>query len=209
MFRFGVSVLVVSVFVSAVLSAASTSEKPTAGGATEDKVEIVVLSKPETCDRESKEGDALKVHYTGTLDDGTKFDSSHDRGQPITFQLGAGRVIAGWEKGLLAMCIGERRMLTVPASLGYGDRDMGNIPPNSVLHFEVELIDIEKGVSYAPLRHEVGSLSIDFALGIALIAGTVGLTYYAWQRNQPKQKKSKNPIPKAVLERLQEKAKNQ
>lgn len=85
----------------------------------------------------------LTMHYKGTLDNGQKFDSSYDRDQPFTFQIGVGQVIKGWDQGLLDMCVGESRKLTIPASLGYGDRGAGNvIPPHATLHFEVELIHI-------------------------------------------------------------------
>jgi len=85
------------------------------------------------------------MHYTGTLDDGTKFDSSHDRNQPFQFQLGAGQVIKGWDQGLTDMCIGEKRKLVIPASLGYGDRGAGNvIPPGATLHFDVELLSMNE-----------------------------------------------------------------
>ncbi|XP_045784954.1 FK506-binding protein 2 [Maniola jurtina] len=108
---------------------------------TELKVEVV--SVPEGCTAKSKNGDMLTMHYTGTLDDGKKFDSSFDREQPFTFQIGAGQVIKGWDQGLLDMCVGEKRKLTIPASLGYGERGAGNvIPPHATLHFEVELINI-------------------------------------------------------------------
>ncbi|XP_034839150.1 uncharacterized protein Fkbp14 [Maniola hyperantus] len=108
---------------------------------TELKVEVVSL--PEGCSAKSKNGDMLTMHYTGTLDDGKKFDSSFDRDQPFTFQIGAGQVIKGWDQGLLDMCVGEKRKLTIPASLGYGERGAGNvIPPHATLHFEVELINI-------------------------------------------------------------------
>ena len=90
----------------------------------------------------TKNGDSISVHYTGTLLDGTKFDSSLDRGQPITFTLGAGQVIAGWEQGLLDMKIGEKRQLTIPADLGYGSQSMGPIPANATLVFETELMAI-------------------------------------------------------------------
>ena len=91
----------------------------------------------------TKEGDAVSVHYTGTLVNGEKFDSSLDRGQPFEFVLGAGQVIKGWDQGILGMKIGEKRRLTIPPSLGYGSQAMGSkLPANSTLIFEVELLEI-------------------------------------------------------------------
>ncbi|MAJ45435.1 MAG: peptidylprolyl isomerase [Candidatus Marinimicrobia bacterium] len=89
-------------------------------------------------------GDLCKVHYTGTLEDGTKFDSSYDRGEPIEFPVGVGRVIKGWDEGIMLMKPGGKRKLIIPSDLGYGDRGTGNIPPNSTLHFDVELVSIKK-----------------------------------------------------------------
>ncbi|MDP2951300.1 MAG: FKBP-type peptidyl-prolyl cis-trans isomerase, partial [bacterium] len=84
------------------------------------------------------------VHYTGTLEDGSKFDSSVDRGEPFTFPLGQGSVIQGWEKGILGMKVGEKRRLTISPELGYGEQGTpgGPIPPNAVLIFEVEMISM-------------------------------------------------------------------
>ena len=90
-------------------------------------------------------GDVVQVHYTGWLTDGTKFDSSLDRGQPFAFRLGDGRVIQGWERGVAGMQVGGKRRLTIPPELAYGDRDVGGglIPANSTLIFEVELVGLE------------------------------------------------------------------
>jgi len=87
-------------------------------------------------------GDALTVNYVGALPDGTVFDSSIDRGTPFEFTIGEGRVIQGWEQGLLGMKKGGQRLLVIPPSLGYGATGIGQIPPNSTLIFQVELLDI-------------------------------------------------------------------
>jgi FKBP-type peptidyl-prolyl cis-trans isomerase len=93
--------------------------------------------------KEALKGSQVTVHYVGKLDNGTKFDSSRDRGTPFTFTLGEGQVIQGWDKGVFKMKEGGIRKLTIPPSLGYGSRAVGPIPPNSTLHFEVELIKVQ------------------------------------------------------------------
>jgi len=95
--------------------------------------------------KEAKEGSKVIVHYTGTLENGKKFDSSVDRGKPFgPINLGAGMVIKGWDEGLQGMKVGGKRKLIIPAKLGYGDRGAGeDIPPGATLIFEVELIEIK------------------------------------------------------------------
>ena len=89
-------------------------------------------------------GDMVTAHYVGTLADGRVFDSSRDRGTPISFMLGVGQVIRGWDEGIAGMRVGGKRVLTITPDYGYGDRAIGTIPANSTLIFEVELLDVEK-----------------------------------------------------------------
>lgn len=92
-------------------------------------------------DTTPQKGVNVTAHYTGKLLDGTKFDSSYDRGQPITFPVGAGRVIKGWDEAFLSMKKGEKRVLIIPSDLGYGPSGRGPIPPNATMIFDVELVD--------------------------------------------------------------------
>merc|ERR1712108_94976 len=98
-----------------------------------DDLKIEVLDKPEEnsefCKRKSKNGDTVEVHYVGKLENGNEFDNSFKRGQPLSFTLGQGMVISGWEKGLLGMCRGEKRKLTIPPHMGYGERGFPPVIP--------------------------------------------------------------------------------
>ncbi|XP_074114104.1 peptidyl-prolyl cis-trans isomerase Fkb14 isoform X1 [Cotesia typhae] len=121
-----------------------------------NELKVETLFVPEGCTVKSKKGDHLTMHYTGTLTDGAKFDSSFDRDSPFSFQLGVGQVIKGWDQGLVDMCVGERRKLTIPPELGYGDRGAGNvIPGGATLLFEVELINIADAKSSANVFKEI------------------------------------------------------
>jgi FK506-binding protein 2 len=103
----------------------------------------IETTKAVACIRKSKAGDKLNVHYRGTLVNGVEFDSSYGRNEPFQFTLGVGQVIKGWDKGMADMCPGEGRRLTVPPNMGYGSRNMGAIPPNSVLSTFGRVLDTE------------------------------------------------------------------
>ncbi|KAI1653112.1 hypothetical protein F4813DRAFT_375849 [Daldinia decipiens] len=122
---------------------ASVAVGALASSSSDLKIDVTL---PVECDRKTAKGDNIQVHYRGTLaSNGKKFDASYDRGTPLSFKLGGGQVIKGWDQGLLDMCIGEKRTLTVPPEYGYGNRGVGPIPAGSTLVFETELIGI-KGV---------------------------------------------------------------
>lgn len=91
----------------------------------------------------AKKKDTLLMHYAGRLEDGTKFDSSYDRGQPLQFDLGVGQVIKGWDEGIEGMKVGGKRTLKIPSEMGYGARGAGSvIPPHANLIFDIELVDV-------------------------------------------------------------------
>ena len=108
-------------------------------------ISIETTSPVPSCAHRTANGDTISVHYRGRLGPPSdkEFDASYNRGQPLTFELGKGRVIKGWEQGLLDMCPGEKRTLTIPPELGYGQRAMGPIPAGSTLVFETELVGIQ------------------------------------------------------------------
>lgn len=116
---------------------------------TDSGLEILMIEKGSGPKPSS--GDVVQVHYVGTLEDGTLFDSSRERGQPFAFPLGQGRVIPGWDEGIALLNQGGKAKLTIPPDLGYGETGAGNvIPPNATLTFEVELIDITAGSPSSP-----------------------------------------------------------
>ncbi|HUC87410.1 MAG TPA: FKBP-type peptidyl-prolyl cis-trans isomerase [Candidatus Saccharimonadales bacterium] len=92
---------------------------------------------------EAVAGDTVTVNYTGTLENGTVFDSSYSRNQPFSFKLGAGQVIKGWDEGVVGMKVGGKRKLVIPPSLGYGDQATGSIPANSTLIFQIQLLSVQ------------------------------------------------------------------
>lgn len=107
-----------------------------------NQTELKIEDIQEGTGPEVKSGDTITIHYLGTLEDGTKFDSSYDRGEPFQTQIGVGQVIEGWDKGVIGMKVGGKRKLTIPASMAYGDRDLPGIPAGSTLIFQVELVGI-------------------------------------------------------------------
>ena len=148
-----VSIAAMLIIMGTVLSRNKIANAPTIENKTEQKNNQINENKPMqleikttqegTGERRVKKGDTISVHYTGKLTNGTKFDSSVDRGVPFEFTVGAGMVIQGWEQGFIGAKVGEKRTLTIPAEMGYGARAVGLIPANSTLIFDVELVSIK------------------------------------------------------------------
>lgn len=120
-----------------------TAGTQTAETATTSEIKVDIQDEVVGTGTEATNGKSITVHYTGTLKDGTKFDSSVDRKEPFTFTLGAGQVIKGWEQGILGMKKGGKRKLTIPPELAYGANAVGAIPANSTLIFDVELLEVK------------------------------------------------------------------
>ncbi|VFQ77729.1 unnamed protein product [Cuscuta campestris] len=107
------------------------------------ELQIGVKHRPTTCELQAHKGDRVKVHYRGKLTDGSVFDSSYERNDPIEFDLGNGNVIKGWDQGLLGMCVGEKRKLKIPSKLGYGESGSPpKIPGGATLIFDTELVAV-------------------------------------------------------------------
>lgn len=138
-----VSVLVIIGAFSAVIYYSSAKDKQSEGEMITTASGLQYQEITVGTGQEAKNGDTVTVHYVGTLEDGTQFDSSRDRGEPFQVTIGTGGVIAGWEEGLQGMRVGGTRKLVVPPELGYGAQAVGDvIPANSTLIFEIELLSI-------------------------------------------------------------------
>ncbi len=149
-----------------------------------------VITKKNSKGIKPAKGDQIEAHYTGTLTNGKKFDSSKDRNQTFSFILGNQQVIAGWDEGFAYLKQGEAATFIIPSSLGYGAQDMGEIPPNSTLIFEVELVGIKKPIAYKPfsgkgkdtIKLESGLKYIIISPGngkVKAIAGQTASIFYA------------------------------
>lgn len=141
-------VVVIIILLIGILNTLSNNAAPKKGVTVETNMEQVHGSGLITKDvvigegEEAVAGLVVTTHYTGTLDDGTVFDSSVTRGAPFSFTLGVGQVIKGWDLGITGMKVGGKRELIIPANLAYGDQAIGAIPAGSTLHFEVELLGV-------------------------------------------------------------------
>lgn len=142
-------VLIAALLLTACVNSAATTNTANTTNTTdvkntEEKGELLIEDEVVGTGEEAKAGDEVKVNYVGTLEDGTKFDSSYDRNQPFEFTLGAGQVIEGWDKGVVGMKVGGKRKLTIPSDMAYGDSGIGGvIPGGATLIFEVELLHVQ------------------------------------------------------------------
>lgn len=129
--------------ISAVLVSYARTVSPNPIVLKPQEVTIEEIDKGDVMSHRAKEGDTVAIHYTGKLMDGTKFDSSLDRNQPLEFTLGKHQVVAGFEQGVTGMHVGGKRIVQIPPQLGYGSRAVGPIPANSTLIFEIELVEVK------------------------------------------------------------------
>jgi FKBP-type peptidyl-prolyl cis-trans isomerase len=140
-----IAVIGVAIFLTLRNNQSNTAATQTAAGKTTTAASgLQILDEVVGTGAEAKTGDTVSVHYTGTLTDGTKFDSSLDRGTPLDFTIGAGNVIKGWDEGVVGMKVGGKRKLTIPPDLAYGASGYPPvIPANAILIFEIELVTIK------------------------------------------------------------------
>lgn len=132
-------------------SSTPSTTQPAALGTLSATNPLIVQDTVVGAGAEAKSGDTVTVHYVGTLTNGTKFDSSLDRGEPFTFTLGGGQVIPGWDQGLIGMKEGGSRTLLIAPELAYGAQTVGPIPANSALMFQVQLLTVGNATSTAPV----------------------------------------------------------
>ncbi|XP_071804244.1 uncharacterized protein [Asterias amurensis] len=140
-------------------------------------LEIVTTHIPEPCPERAEVGDEVAVHYIGKLESGMVFDLSRlpdNSKEPLRFQLGKNKVIKGWDEGIKGMCLGEQRKLIIPSHLGYGKEGHANIPPDSTLIFDVELMDIRKPSAFSSM-----SRSLPFLVGPGIV---IILGMYLWNK---------------------------
>lgn len=141
-FRFALLVIAALAFISCSSSKDTSKDEnkssliTTASGLQYEDIVVGKGAKPE-------QGKEVSVHYTGRLEDGSVFDSSVEKNKPFNFKIGVGQVIKGWDEGVMGMQVGGKRKLIIPPALGYGERAAGKIPPNSVLIFDVELLEVK------------------------------------------------------------------
>ncbi len=135
----------VLIVIAVVLNSRNASQKtePVVPSTMQNEDKLKVEDVKEGTGEAVKKGDIIVIHYSGTLENGQKFDSSYDRDEPFETQIGVGNVIQGWDEGVIGMKIGGKRKLTIPPSMGYGDQATGSIPPNSTLIFDLELLSIK------------------------------------------------------------------
>ena len=135
----------VLIVIAVVLNSRNASQKtePVVPSTMQNEDKLKVEDVKEGTGEAVKKGDIIVIHYSGTLENGQKFDSSYDRDEPFETQIGVGNVIQGWDEGVIGMKIGGKKKLTIPPSMGYGDQATGSIPPNSTLIFDLELLSIK------------------------------------------------------------------